>query len=83
MQKKVGHNRTIGLAEVPVGGTARVRSLPQNSSLSIRLREMGIYENSLLRLLGDSYGSIVFEVNHSRFGIGKTAAQSVIVSLDQ
>ena len=82
MQKKIEKQDTVSLHEVPVGGFARVRSLPQNHALSTRLRELGVYENSLLRLLGDSFGSVVFEVNQSRFGLSKHAAQAVLVSLD-
>jgi len=74
---------TISLPDVPIGRFARIRSLPSDQTLSSRLRELGIYENALLRFVGDSYGSIVFDVDRSRFGLSKTAAQFVLVSVDK
>jgi Fe2+ transport system protein FeoA len=83
MQEEVEKDNTVRLPDVPVGASARVRSLPRNPVLSTRLRELGIYEDTLLRLLGDSYGSVVLEVNQSRFGLSKHAARSVLVSFDK
>jgi Fe2+ transport system protein FeoA len=83
MQEEVNETEMIGLHEVTVGDYARVRSLPENQALSTRLRELGICENSVLRLLNHSYGSIVFEVNQSRFGMSKNTARSVLVSFER
>ncbi len=81
MKTKTVHE-TISLPDVPIGKFARVRSLPPDQILSSRLRELGIHENALLRFVGDSYGSIVFEVARSRFGLSKVAARRVLVSVD-
>ena len=73
---------TLGLPDIPEGTMARVRQLPSDQHLSSRLRELGIYENTTLRFVGHSYGSILFDVHRSRFGLSKAAAQSVLVSID-
>lgn len=70
----------ILLTDVPVGTRVRIRRLALQPEMTTRLRELGFSEDSIIRPLTQSNGSIVCEVHNSRIGLNHAVARSILVS---
>lgn len=68
------------LKETPAGRRVRIRHLHCETDTSIRLREIGIHENAIVRCLSIGNGNIVCEVSSGRVGIGQQLAEVISVS---
>ena len=69
------------LAETPAGGLVRIKVLNHHlPEVTIRLREMGLRENSLVRCILHGNGNLICEVQNTRIGIDHRLASSILVS---
>ncbi len=68
------------LDAVPEGKTVRVVEILAGPGAGLRLRELGIREGSLVRVMRNSgIGPIVIETEEGRFAIGRGLANKVMV----
>jgi Fe2+ transport system protein FeoA len=73
----------VSLNEVVPGALVRVKRLLAEPTIGQRLREMGIREDQVLRLLHRN-GNLVCQVNQTRMGLsGKIAERIWVEPLDQ
>ncbi|MDH3251174.1 MAG: ferrous iron transport protein A [Ignavibacteria bacterium] len=68
------------LTEVPLGQRVRIHQLGTAPDLCCRLREMGFFENAVVRCLHKAHGNIICEVYNARIGINNAIADSIAVS---
>ncbi|ALU11809.1 FeoA family protein [Ignicoccus islandicus DSM 13165] len=68
------------LDAVPEGKTVRVVEIYAGPGATVRLRELGIKEGSLVKVVKNSgIGPIVIETSEGRFALGRGMASRVIV----
>lgn len=70
----------IALSDAPLGRRLRVRHLGTHPELSSRLREMGFFENAVIRCITKGDGTIICEVCNTRVGMNNRVARTIIVS---
>lgn len=68
------------LTEVPIGQRVRINQLGLHPEVTTRLRELGFCEDTVIRPITRSNGSLVCEVRNSRIGINHAVARSITVS---
>ena len=72
----------VTLSLIKKGETGRVHSLQGDESCQHRLRELGLYETAQVTVLHIN-GSILCQVNDSRFALDKLVAEQVSVEIDR
>lgn len=74
--------RTLPLTQLPPGATGRVVSILARGRGQIRrLLEIGIVPGAIVRVIFNSVGPIVIEVNGARFSLGRGLASRIIVEV--
>jgi Fe2+ transport system protein FeoA len=68
------------LTEIPPGHRARIRHLHGNPDARKRLRELGIYENAVVRCIQNANGIIICGVWQGRVGLTRAVAREILVS---
>lgn len=68
------------LSEIPAGKRARIHQLESKPEISNRLRELGFFENAIVRCVVNSEGNLIFEVCNTRVGLNHSVAQTIKVS---
>jgi Fe2+ transport system protein FeoA len=72
------------LADAPVGRDVRIRFLRHpRPDISTRLRELGIYENAVIRCVLRGNGNIICEVRNMRIGLDSRLAGSIMVTASE
>ena len=66
------------LSEVRVGAAVRIRQLQTEPGISQRLREMGLGENQMLRLVSKS-ASLICQVCNARLALSEQIAALILV----
>ncbi len=69
----------FSLHDIPVGHHFRIRYLRTSPEVSLRLRELGLHENAIIRCLTKGE-RIICEVHSSRIGLTRDVAESIHVS---
>ena len=70
----------VTLREIPVGRRARIRHLHAEARVSTRLRELGFYEDAIVRCVMKSHGNIICEIYNTRIGINNHLANDIVVT---
>lgn len=70
----------LSLTEAPLGRHMRVRHLHGHPHACQRLRELGLYENTLVRCVIRSDSGVVCEILNTRVGLDAQLASSIFVS---
>lgn len=70
----------VSLTEAPLGRHMRVRHLHGHPHACQRLRELGLYENTLIRCVMRNERAIVCQVLNMRVGIDFQLASGILVS---
>ena len=73
------HNN-LSLADAPLGHTVRIRHLRTEPGIGLRLRELGISENVLVRCLHRGYGNIICQVVNTRIAVNLGLARRILVT---
>ena len=69
------------LAEAPLGLTVRIMVLGHpRSEVAVRLRELGMCENSFVRCVLRGNGNMICEVRNMRIGLDNSLAGSIMVA---
>ena len=66
------------LAKVQAGTTVRIRRLNVSDEISRRLREIGFFEQQVLRLLSHR-GNVICQIHNCRMGLGANLAAEIFV----
>jgi Fe2+ transport system protein FeoA len=74
------HGTQIALAEAPLGQSMRVRHLRMRPEVGLRLRELGLSENAIVRCLNRGYGNIICQVLNTRIAIDLDLANRILVT---
>jgi Fe2+ transport system protein FeoA len=78
MQLEESRQTRISLSLLKKGGRGRVVALMGDATTQSRLRELGVYELAEIAVLHVN-GSVLCQVNDSRFGLDRQIAESVLV----
>jgi Fe2+ transport system protein FeoA len=69
------------LSEVPLGKRFRIAHVRSHHETSTRLREMGFYENAVVRCVNKgSGGYIICEICNTRIGLNQLVASAIFVT---
>jgi Fe2+ transport system protein FeoA len=68
------------LSDVPDGTTVRIYLLSSRPDLSLRLRELGFYEDQPLRMISSRRGRVICEILNTRIGIDGPLAGEILVT---
>jgi Fe2+ transport system protein FeoA len=69
------------LVDAPVGLRLRIRQVQHtHPGISTRLREMGFYEDAIVRCLMKGHGNMICEIQNSRVGLDNNLARTIVVS---
>ena len=82
MQPIETQEEVVALSLIKKGETGRVHSLQGDESCQQRLRELGLYESARVTVLHIN-GSILCQVNDSRFALDRSIAELVAVETDR
>jgi Fe2+ transport system protein FeoA len=74
------HGTHIALAEAPLGQSMRVRHLTLSPEVGLRLRELGLSENAIVRCLNRGYGNVICQVLNARIAIDLGLANRILVT---
>jgi len=74
------HGTHIALAEAPIGHSMRIRHLKTRPEVGLRLRELGISENVIVRCLNRGYGNVICQVLNTRIAIDLNLARGIFVT---
>ncbi len=74
------HGTQIALAEAPLGQSVRIRNLTTHPDVRLRLRELGIGEDAVVRCLHRGYGNIICQVMNTRIAIDLDVAGRILVT---
>jgi Fe2+ transport system protein FeoA len=74
------HGTHIALAEAPLGQSMRVRHLKLRPEDGIRLRELGLSENAIVRCLNRGYGNVICQVLNTRIALDLDLAKRILVT---
>ncbi len=77
------HGTHIALAEAPLGHSVRIRHLQTHPDVGLRLRELGISEDAVVRCLTRGYGNVVCQVLNTRIAIDLNLARGIIVTREE
>ncbi len=85
MQKEIArsmtsHGTQIALAEAPLGQSLRIRHLTTHPDVGLRLRELGIGEDAVVRCIHRGYGNIICQVMNTRIAIDLDLAGRILVT---
>jgi Fe2+ transport system protein FeoA len=69
------------LSEIPVGKRVRIHQLESKPEVCNRLRELGLFENAIVRCVVSGEGNLIFEVCNTRIGLNPSIAQTIKVSI--
>jgi len=69
------------LIDVPIGTRVRIRRLASRPEISTRLRELGFFEDAIVRCVMKGYGNIICEVHNTRVGLDSGLARGIHVSV--
>lgn len=67
------------LIQIPTGRFARILRLQSQPEISFRLREMGFYENAIIRLVVNEEGNLICKISNTRIGLNHSVAHDIIV----
>jgi len=70
----------IRLSDTPAGSSVRIRHVHSRPEISTRLREMGFYEDVIVRCITRTHGNLICEILNTRIGIDGDLANGIIVS---
>jgi Fe2+ transport system protein FeoA len=70
----------LPLAELQSGRVARIRALRGHPDARRRLREMGMFENAIVRCVHNRNGMVICSILHSRIGLPRDVARAIVVS---
>lgn len=73
-------NRSIPLSEAPLGRKMLIRALRTTPDLSTRLREMGLFENAVVRCVARGHAAVICEVSDTRLGLNDHVADTIHVA---
>jgi Fe2+ transport system protein FeoA len=68
------------LAEAPVGRFVRIHQLQSSPPVCKRLRELGFFENAVIRCMVNNEGSLICQVCNSRVGLTREIARDILVA---
>jgi Fe2+ transport system protein FeoA len=80
MSSMSSHGTEIALAEAPLGQSVRIRHLTTHPDVGLRLRELGIGEDTIVRCLHRGYGNVICQVLNTRVAIDLDLAGRIMVS---
>jgi Fe2+ transport system protein FeoA len=84
MQKAtMTRNIELTLRNVPIGRRARIHQLQAEPEVSLRLRELGFCEDTVVRCVMRSHGKIICEIYNSRIGLDGVLAGNIVVTLSE
>lgn len=69
----------IPLTSAPLGQSVRIRHVFSHPETSVRLRELGLCEDAIVRCVLRSHGNVICEVLNSRIGLDDGLAEHIIV----
>lgn len=67
------------LTEAPVGKYFRIYDLQSTPEICHRLRELGFYENAIIRCMSNSESHLICEVCNTRFGLNEHIAKGIFI----
>jgi Fe2+ transport system protein FeoA len=70
----------MALAEAPLGQSVRIRRMKTGPEAGLRLRELGISEDVVVRCLSRGYGNVVCQVLNTRIAINLDLASRITVT---
>jgi Fe2+ transport system protein FeoA len=71
---------TLPLAELQAGMSARIRLLRGAPEAKRRLREMGMFENAIIRCIHNRNGKVICSILQSRIGLPRDVARAIVVT---
>ena len=71
-------NPLCPLNRARVGASVRIKRLPESEDMTTRLREMGLGEEQVVRLIS-SQAMVVCQVCNARLAIGAALAEAILV----
>ena len=73
--------RPIPLSRVPPGSVVRVVSFIGGRQAMMRILELGLVPNAVIRVVFNNGGPLVIDVNGARFSIGRGLASKILVKV--
>ncbi len=73
-------NHSMTLNEAPIGRQVRICHLQSRPHICNRLREMGLFENAIVRCIMMGHSNIICEICNTRIGLTKDLANEIVVS---
>jgi Fe2+ transport system protein FeoA len=80
MRKVQEEGMMLPLTELPAGMRARIRLLRGTPEARRRLREMGMFENAIIRCIHNRNGKVICDILQSRIGLPRDVAHTIVVS---
>jgi Fe2+ transport system protein FeoA len=75
--------RSMPLSEAPIGRRMRIRTLRSTPDISARLRDMGLFENAVIRCVARGHAALICEVSDTRVGLNERVADTIHVAACQ
>ena len=74
------HGTQIALAEAPLGLRMRIRHMKMKPEVGLRLRELGLSEDAVVRCVKRGYGNLICQVLNTRIAIDLELAKRILVT---